>query len=119
MLTPDCWRELTCVERKSLEYKDLSPVRRRESGNALCYLPTQTALVTTIGLQTKTEARRLRPVGIWLRLALEAAVVIVLLCLGAANIAVRSWTETDDGVLWVDEGDQVAARAVDDASPGA
>jgi two-component system, NtrC family, sensor kinase len=119
MLTPDCWREPTCVERKSLEYKDLSPVRRRESGNALCYLPTQTALVTTIGLQTKTEARRLRPVGIWLRLALEAAVVIVLLCLGAANIAVRSWTETDDGVLWVDEGDQVAARAVDDASPGA
>ena len=119
MLTPDCWREPTCVERKSLEYKDLSSVRRRESGNALCYLPTQTALVTTIGLQTKTEARRLRPVGIWLRLALEAAVVIVLLCLGAANIAVRSWTETDDGVLWVDEGDQVAARAVDDASPGA
>jgi PAS domain S-box-containing protein len=75
--------------------------------------------VTTTGLQTKTDARRVRPIGIWTRLLVEAAVVIALLCLGAANIALRSWTESDDGVLWVAEGDQVAARVVDADSPGA
>ena len=43
---------------------------------------------------------------------------MALLCLAAANITVRSWTEADDGVLWVNEGDQVAAREVDPGSPG-
>ena len=48
---------------------------------------------------------------------MQVAVVAALLCLAAANIALRSWTEADDGVLWVDEGDQVAAREVDAHSP--
>ena len=60
----------------------------------------------------------MRPVGIWARLAIQAAVVLALLCLAAANIAVRSWTEADDGVLWVSEGDQVAAREVAAGSAG-
>jgi PAS domain S-box-containing protein len=63
------------------------------------------------------EARRLAPVGIWARLAMQVAVVAALLCLAAANITLRSWTEADDGVLWVDEGDQVAAREVHPSSP--
>jgi PAS domain S-box-containing protein len=70
-------------------------------------------------MQTRAEARRLRPIGIWTRLTIEAAVVIALLCLAAANITVRGWTEPDDGVLWVNEGDQVTARLVADRSPGA
>ena len=56
--------------------------------------------------------------GVWVRLAAEAAVVVALLCLAAANIAVRSsWTEMEDGVLWVVEGDQVTAREVAEGSP--
>jgi PAS domain S-box-containing protein len=56
--------------------------------------------------------------GLWVRLAAQAAVVVALLCLAVANIAVRSsWTEMEDGVLWVVEGDQVTAREVAEGSP--
>jgi two-component system, NtrC family, sensor kinase len=54
----------------------------------------------------------------WMRLAAQSAVVVLLLCLAVANITVRrTWSEMEDGVLWVSEGDQVAARAVAEGSP--
>jgi two-component system, NtrC family, sensor kinase len=54
----------------------------------------------------------------WTRLAAQSAVVVLLLCLAIANITVRrSWSEMEDGALWVSEGDQVVARAVAEASP--
>jgi PAS domain S-box-containing protein len=42
--------------------------------------------------------------------------VLILLCLAAANIASRSWTEMDDGVFWHLEGNQVVARMVAEGS---
>ncbi len=56
--------------------------------------------------------------AMWLRLAAQSAVVVLLICLAVANITVRrTWTEMEDGVLWVSEGDQVVARAVAEGSP--
>ena len=36
----------------------------------------------------------------WTRVALPVGIVAVLLCLAAANLARRAWTEIEDGVLW-------------------
>ena len=54
-----------------------------------------------------SEARR----RAWLTSTLHLAVVAALLCLAAANIRTRAaWTELEDGVLWVSEGDTVVVR---------
>jgi two-component system, NtrC family, sensor kinase len=65
--------------------------------------------------QTRVSRRR-----VWLRLVAQAVVVIVLLCLAAANIALRArWSEMEDGVLWKVTGDELVARAVAEDSPAA
>jgi two-component system, NtrC family, sensor kinase len=56
----------------------------------------------------------------WLRAVAEAALVLVLLCLAAANIHQRAtWTELGDGVLWVERGEGVTAQVVLPDSPAA
>jgi len=56
----------------------------------------------------------------WVRVALPVGVVAVLLCLAAANMARRGWSEVEDGVLWSVRPDgQVVALDVAPASPGA
>ena len=48
----------------------------------------------------------------------QLAVVVALLCLGAANIYQRAtFTEYEDGVFWIDSGDEVVAKAIADPSP--
>ena len=43
----------------------------------------------------------------------HVAVVVVLLCLGLANLYQQAtWSEPDDGVLWVVQGDLVVAAEV-------
>jgi len=52
--------------------------------------------------------------------ALPVGVVAVLLCLAAANLVRRSWTEIEDGVLWSARADgQLVALEVAQGSPGA
>jgi predicted metalloprotease with PDZ domain len=49
----------------------------------------------------------------FVRVAAQLAVVVVLLCLGVANMSVRAtWTEVEDGVLWATSGADVVAREV-------
>ena len=67
-------------------------------------------------LFVRADARR----ATWLRLAAQAAVVIVLLCLATANLAVRAtWSELEDGVLWQMHGEGVTAGVVATESPAA
>jgi PAS domain S-box-containing protein len=67
-------------------------------------------------LLIRANARR----ATWLRLLAQAAVVAVLLCLAVANIAVRAtWSELEDGVLWRERGEGLAASAVAEDSPAA
>jgi PAS domain S-box-containing protein len=50
----------------------------------------------------------------------QLAVVVALLCLGAANIYQQAtWSEQDDGVLWVAQHNEVVAAEVAPDSPGA
>jgi two-component system NtrC family sensor kinase len=54
------------------------------------------------------------------RLTAQLAVVVVLLCLAAANVYVRAtWTEPEDGVLWSTVPEGVVAREIAPDSPGA
>jgi PAS domain S-box-containing protein len=55
----------------------------------------------------------------WTRLALSAAVVVALLCLAAANLALHSWSEVEDGVFWAVEQEDIVARHVAPDSPAA
>jgi len=56
-----------------------------------------------------------------LRLSAQLIVVLALLCLAVANIYGRStWSEVEDGVLWVPSAEGVlVAREVASQSPGA
>jgi two-component system, NtrC family, sensor kinase len=55
----------------------------------------------------------------WVRLTAQVAVVAALLCLAAANIAVRAtWSEVEDGVLWRQQGAALIAEAVAKGSAG-
>jgi two-component system, NtrC family, sensor kinase len=66
-------------------------------------------------VQVRTRARGL----IWLRFAVEAALVLGLLCLAAANIVSRAtWSEVGDGVLWRHADSGVTAQVVAPDSPG-
>jgi len=48
------------------------------------------------------------------------AIVVVLLCLGGANIVLRAaWHEVEDGVLWVARPDGVVAAEIADGTPAA
>src|SRR5215210_4274714 len=63
-----------------------------------------------------TETRR----RAWFRSTVHLAVVAALLCLAAANIAVRaSWDELEDGVLWDDSTGALTAKEIADGSPAA
>src|SRR5947207_4265732 len=54
------------------------------------------------------------------RLTAQLAVVVVLLCLAAANMYGRAtWTEPEDGVLWVTAPAGVVAQEVAPDSPAA
>lgn len=56
----------------------------------------------------------------WVRVALPVGVVAVLLCLAAANMARRGWSEAEDGVLWSVRPDgQLVALEVAPGSAGA
>jgi two-component system, NtrC family, sensor kinase len=51
--------------------------------------------------------------------AAHSAVVVVLVCLGIMNIRARaSWSEVEDGVLWQQSGNELAAGEVAPGSPG-
>ena len=55
-----------------------------------------------------------------LNLTAQLAVVVALLSLAIANIHVRAtWSEVEDGVLWIASPEGVIAREVSAASPGA
>ena len=59
-----------------------------------------------------------RKAGGWTGLAAHVGVVVVLLCLAAANIYVRStWSEVEDGVLWTLEAGSITAREIAPRSP--
>jgi PAS domain S-box-containing protein len=73
--------------------------------------------VSSSSSHIKVEVRQKSRLSLWLRLTTQAAAVVGLLCLAGANISLRSWTEAEDGALWVLEGDQVVARTVDPGSP--
>ncbi|HEU4936689.1 MAG TPA: histidine kinase N-terminal 7TM domain-containing protein, partial [Vicinamibacterales bacterium] len=71
---------------------------------------TTTEYVLTIGSRGRTLVR----------LTAQLAVVVLLLCLAAANIYVRAtWSEREDGVLWRTTPDGVVAREVAPDSPAA
>ena len=54
------------------------------------------------------------------RLTAQLAVVVLLLCLAAANVYVRAtWTEPEDGVLWSTVPEGVIAREIAPDSPAA
>jgi two-component system, NtrC family, sensor kinase len=53
-----------------------------------------------------------------IRVLAQLAIVACLVVLAALNISVKSWTEMDDGVLWVSDGSDVVASAVAPESPG-
>ncbi|MCA1562441.1 MAG: PAS domain S-box protein [Acidobacteria bacterium] len=54
----------------------------------------------------------------WIRLAAQLAVVAVLLCLAALNIAGRAaWSEMEDGVLWAASTGGLTAREIAAGSP--
>ena len=58
--------------------------------------------------------------GVWMRSTGEVGVVILLLCLGVANIAQRArWNEVEDGVLWRTAGSDVVAAEVAPSSGAA
>jgi two-component system, NtrC family, sensor kinase len=42
----------------------------------------------------------------------QLAVVVVLVCLAIMNVSTRTWSEMEDGVLWVSSGNDVIASAV-------
>jgi PAS domain S-box-containing protein len=53
-------------------------------------------------------------------MVLPVGAAALLVCLGAANIAVRTtWHEVEDGVLWILSGSDVVARAIAPDSPAA
>ena len=54
-----------------------------------------------------------------MRAMAQLAVVVALLVLGILNISVKSWTEMDDGVLWVNNGLNIVASVVTEDSPAA
>jgi PAS domain S-box-containing protein len=72
--------------------------------------------VSTTATHVRTESGRRPGARLW-KLAAQVALVAALLCLAAANIALRGWTEMEDGVLWALEGDQVTAREIAGGSP--
>ncbi len=55
----------------------------------------------------------------WVRVAWPVGVVALLLCLAAANVARRAWTEVEDGVLWAGRPEGVVAVEVAPGSPAA
>jgi hypothetical protein len=72
------------------------------------------ALVSTVHVDTSPSRRGLL---LW-RIVLPVGVAAFLVCLGAANIAVRAtWNEVEDGVLWALSGSDVVARAIAPDSP--
>jgi two-component system, NtrC family, sensor kinase len=51
--------------------------------------------------------------NVWMRSSAQTAVVVALLCLGAANIAQRiAWNEVEDGVLWRASANDIVAAEV-------
>jgi PAS domain S-box-containing protein len=54
-----------------------------------------------------------------LRAVAQLAVVACLVVLAALNISVKGWTEMEDGVLWVANGNDVMASVIAEGSPGA
>jgi PAS domain S-box-containing protein len=76
----------------------------------------RTALLNTPDLRFGAEARR----RAWLNSLTHVAVVVVLLCLAAANIHLR-WTfsEIEDGVLWSDVANEVTAKEIAPDTPAA
>src|SRR5215204_2779578 len=56
----------------------------------------------------------------WFRSTVHLAVVAVLLCLAAANVATRAgWNELEDGVLWDESTGALTAKEIADRSPAA
>jgi PAS domain S-box-containing protein len=54
----------------------------------------------------------------WTRLVAQAVLALALVCLAVANIGLRaSWSEVEDGALWLDEGTGVVARSIAPNSP--
>ncbi len=70
--------------------------------------------------QGAAAAGSVRQLVRWGRSFLSLTLVATLLGFGLANIALRAtWNEVDDGVLWVNGPEGVAAAEVADAGPGA
>jgi two-component system, NtrC family, sensor kinase len=58
--------------------------------------------------------------GALLRIGFQLALVVALACLATLNIYSKAtWSESEDGVLWVSNGTDVIASAVAPDSPGA
>jgi two-component system, NtrC family, sensor kinase len=74
------------------------------------------SVLTAADFHPVSETRR----RAWFRSTVHLAVVAALLCLAAANIAVRaSWSEMEDGVLWDESTGALTAKEVADGSPAA
>jgi hypothetical protein len=73
-------------------------------------------VLTSADFHPVSETRR----RAWFRSTVHLAVVAALLCLAAANIAVRaSWSEMEDGVLWDESTGALTAKEVAEGSPAA
>ena len=78
--------------------------------------PERKALLNSADPRLGTDARRRE----WFHAMAHMAVVVALVCLAAANLHLR-WTfsEAEDGVLWIDAGGVVLAKEVAPGTPGA
>ena len=75
---------------------------------------TPTLHVSMTDLSMLAGSRR----AAWLRLMSQAAVVVALVCLAAANIAARlTWRDLEDGVLWRTQAEGVVAAEISAGAP--
>src|SRR5436190_6127977 len=89
---------------------------RASSGNALCYLDGRESVFNAPDPEmtdAPPNAAAESALVVWGRTAFAAAVVLVLIALGIANVAMYSrWHEVEDGVFWDQRAEGVRAVAV-------
>jgi len=90
---------------------DLANVETTTPGNTLCFPPGRIPLSTTQPLAIS----RFRALT---RVTAPLVVVTLIVCLAALNISARwTWSEVEDGVLWLANGHDVIAAEIAPDSP--
>src|SRR5260370_42292459 len=86
-------------------------------GNELCYLDGRQRVFTPAEREMTESTQNLTPTEspwlAWGRSSFAAAVVLVLIALGVANVAMYTrWHDVEDGVLWDDRTEGVSAKEI-------